>query len=451
MNESKVQAIIGPETSEQANFLAYMGNEAHIPIISFSAISSTLSPSKIPYFVRMAQNDSSQAKVIAAVVHAFGWKEVVVIHEDSSSAIGLIPYLSDAMEEINAKVHHRVVLPSKANKNVILGTLTKLAQMGPRVFVLHTSFSLCKRFFIHTHKVGMMADGYVWIITSELANHLAYMNSTVINSMKGVLGVKSYVPESKQLDDFKVRWKEQFRREHPEKEVVDVDVYALWAYDTALLIAISAENASFQYHESMHSIDLLGLDVSSNGESFLQSILNTKIRGLTGDIQLVDGQLQSNDFQIVNVLGNGAREIGYWNPETGLSKNPMDMKKNYSADMKDIEAVIWPGGSTMVPKDCAFGPYLSIGVPVKTGFEEFMKVVKNPQDNTAIATGFAVDVFEKVMGLLDPPFRYEYIPFENGHEGEPGYYNELIYQVYLKVSISLLLMFGIAFSVLLFL
>lgn len=299
-----MQAIIGPQTSEQANFLAIMGSEAQIPIISFSAVSSSLSPSKFPYFVRMAQNELSQARSIASVIHAYSWREVVIIHDDSNSGIGLIPYLIDAIQDIEVKVH---LLSSIVNKSMIHTTLRKISEMGTRVFIVHLSFSLGESFFIHAHKARMMADGYAWIITSELTNRLAYMNSMIVNSMQGVLGIKAFVPESNRLNDFKIRWKELFRRKHPEIEIIDVEVYTLWAYDTVWLMAMAAENSL----NWTNLIDIPSLDVSSNGEHYLNSILDTEFRGLTGDVRLVDGQLQSTDFQIVNVLGNGGRGIGF--------------------------------------------------------------------------------------------------------------------------------------------
>ncbi|RWR84268.1 glutamate receptor 2.8-like protein [Cinnamomum micranthum f. kanehirae] len=440
MNGSKVQALIGPQTSEQADFLAYMGKEAHIPIMSFYAVSSSLSPTKVPFFVRMAQNDSSQVRSIAAVVHAFEWREVVIIHDDSDSGIGLIPYLTDAIQEIDAKVSHRLVLSS--TESSINNTLHKITEMGTRVFIVHVSFSVGERFFINAHKAGMMEKGFVWIITSDLTNRLCYMNSSVLNSMQGVLGVQTFVPESEMLDDFKVRWKQRFRRQFPYIEILDLDAYSLWAYDTAWLLAAAAEKTTFLFNENFNStnskdlMDLLGSDVSPNGENYLKSILGTKIQGLTGDIQLVDGQLQSIHFQVVNVLGNGGRVIGYWTPEAGLSrsKSSKDMEKKYSTNADDLDGIIWPGGSTTVSKGWVFGRKLKIGVPVKTGFRQFIEVVKDPIDNKTVARGFCAEVFEKVMSIdyLHYPVLIEYVEFDNGRVGEPGYYDDLIYQLHLK-------------------
>lgn len=114
----------------------------------------------------------------------------------------------------------------------------------------------------------------------------------------------------------------------------------------------------------------------------------------------------------------------------------MDMEKNYSANADDLDGIIWPGGSTAVPKGRVFGRKLKIGVPMKTGFSQFMEVVKDPNDNKTVPRGFCAEVFEKVMSIdyLQYPVLLEYVGFDNGRVGEPSYYDDLIYQLHLKVS-----------------
>ena len=77
----EVQAILGPTTSMQANFVIGLGEKAQVPIISFSASSDSLTSTRSPYFFRATQNDSSQVNGIGALVQAFGWKESVLLGE----------------------------------------------------------------------------------------------------------------------------------------------------------------------------------------------------------------------------------------------------------------------------------------------------------------------------------------------------------------------------------
>lgn len=66
-------------------------------------------------------------------------------------------------------------------------------------------------------------------------------------------------------------------------------------------------------------------------------------------------------------------------------------------------------------------------MPVKPGFEEFVGF-----ENGA-PTGFCVDVFEAVVKELsyDVPRHYE--QFGDGEGSSNGTYDELVYEVYLKV------------------
>ncbi|GLT47959.1 hypothetical protein SLA2020_216100 [Shorea laevis] len=88
----------------QANFIINVGNKAQVPIISFSATSPSLSSIRRPYFFRATYNDSSQVKAISAIIQAFGWREAVPIYIDNEFGEGVIPYLFDALEEINVRI-----------------------------------------------------------------------------------------------------------------------------------------------------------------------------------------------------------------------------------------------------------------------------------------------------------------------------------------------------------
>ena len=101
MNNEKVHAIIGPQSSAQAKFVAKLGEKAHVPILSFSATSPFLSTNHNPFFIQTTQDDSTQVKAIAALIQAYGWREVIPIYEDTDYGIDLILYLIDAFQEVD--------------------------------------------------------------------------------------------------------------------------------------------------------------------------------------------------------------------------------------------------------------------------------------------------------------------------------------------------------------
>jgi len=146
------------------------------------------------------------------------------------------------------------------------------------------------------------------------------------------------------------------------------------------------------------------------------------------------------------VNGNGERGIAFWTPEKGLvrklnSKNT----STYSTSKNNLGPIIWPGDSSSVPKGWEIptnGKKLGIGVPVKDGFSEFVKVTHDPSTNKTKVTGYCIDVFNAVMGTLPYTVSYEFIPFAKPNGTSSDTYNDLVYQVYLKVGKNILTIFN---------
>ncbi|XP_052209397.1 glutamate receptor 2.3-like [Diospyros lotus] len=431
---AQVHAIVGPSTSMQADFVIDLGTKAQVPIISFSATSPSLSPLRTPYFVRVAQNDSSQAKAIAAIVRAFGWREVVPIYVDNAFGEGIKPSMADALHEIDARIPYWSVIPPSATGDQIVAELYKLKTKQTRVFIVHMFPDLASQLFMKAKEIGMMSEEYVWIITDAVGNDLTSLDPQVIDSMQGVLGVKPYAVPTKQLANFRGRWKTMF------KQGIDADlnVFGLWAYDAATALAMAVEavgatntTAFLETNTSRNSTDLETLGVSQMGPKLLQALKNTKFKGLSGHFQMADGQLQTSAYQIVNVNGNGHKGIGFWTAEKGLTKGfnlTSTTTVAYTTSKDNLRLIIWPGDTTSAPKGFTLGgKKLRIGVPVKNGFTEFVKVYR---DNKTRPEGYCIKVFDAVMAKLPYPVAYEFVPFETPEGKSAGTYNELVEQVY---------------------
>nr|TKS11786.1 glutamate receptor 2.8-like [Populus alba] len=441
----EVQAILGPNTSMQANFVIDLGEKARVPIISFSATSPSLTSIRSSYFLRATQNDSAKVNAISAIVQAFGWREAVPIYIDNEYGEGIIPYLTDALQEVDARVPYRSVISPSATDDQIVEELYKLMTMQTRVFIVHMYPSLGTRLFTKAKEIGMMSEGYVWIMTDGLSvDFLSSPNHSVTDTIQGVLGIKPYVPRTKELEYFRARWKRKFLRDNPNKIDAELNIYGLLAYDATTALALAVEKAgttNFGFRKanvsSNSSTDLATLGISLNGPNILRALSTTSFKGLTGNYLFVDGQLQSPAFQIVNVNGNGGRRIGFWTPTEGLVKtlNPRINKRMNSTSTSRVSTVIFPGDTTVVPKGWEIPTNekkLKIGVPVNYGFSEIVAVTKDPGSNTTTFTGFCIDVFDAVVKALPYALPYEYIPFAKP-DGEPaGTYNDLAYQVYLK-------------------
>ena len=138
----EVQAIIGPESSMQAKFIINLGEKGQVPIVAFSATSPFLTSLQIPYFFQATQNSSSQVKAISAIVQAYGWREVVPIYTNNEYGQGMIPFLIDALQEVDARVPYRSVIPPLASNDQIGEELYKLMTMQTKVFIVQAMLVL---------------------------------------------------------------------------------------------------------------------------------------------------------------------------------------------------------------------------------------------------------------------------------------------------------------------
>ncbi|XP_042495014.1 glutamate receptor 2.2-like [Macadamia integrifolia] len=318
MKERKVQAIIGPQQSEQAKFVINLGEKA-------------------------------QVNATASIFEAYGWKEVVLIYEDTEYGNGLVHYFSDAFQQINVLIPYRCVIPLTATDDQILEKLYKLMTMKTRVFLVHMTTSIGSRLFNNARNARMMDHGYAWITTSGLSSLLDHIDSHAIDSMQGVLGVQPYIQSSKQLEDFNLRWKRKFLSKKPHSEITEPSLFGIWAYDTVWVLAMAIERVgtlnphflSFKSSGENAFTDLSNLGYSEMGPKFRKTIRSTRLKGgLSGDLNLITGQRKPSAFQILNVIGK-QRVIGFWTAAKGLSQNLNATDKSmYSASADDLETPI---------------------------------------------------------------------------------------------------------------
>ncbi|KAL6976820.1 hypothetical protein U1Q18_025605 [Sarracenia purpurea var. burkii] len=90
--------------------------------------------------------------------------EMVLIYVDNEFGEWISPFLSDALQDTNARIPYRSVIPPFASNDRIV--------------------------FAKAKEVGMMSEGYVWIVTDAVANALGLLDPSAIDSMQGVLGVE---------------------------------------------------------------------------------------------------------------------------------------------------------------------------------------------------------------------------------------------------------------------
>lgn len=420
--------IIGPETWEEAVMVGDISSRAQVPVLSFAApaITPPLATARWPFLVRMAKEDSEQMKCIAAIIGLFNWKRVIVIYEDDAlgSVPGKLALLSEALQDVGSEVEFRLVLPpfsSVTNPNVAVHEeLKKLQTKQSRVFVvLHSSFSMTIHLFEEAKKSGLVGNDSAWIVTETISSYLDSFNSSVISSMEGTLGIKTYYSEDTSLyKKFYPNFRTTFRNEYHDEDNFQPGINALRAYDSIGIITQAMEK------------------LKSDGRSpkkLLKKILSSNFTGASGEVCFEEGQLSHDPIlRIVNVVGKRYKELDFWLPGIGFSRNPGE--KNETGYVGEISQdlggrVNWPGDLKLVPKGWAMptdGKPLIIGVPARTSFEKFVKVVDDKYPDVKNYDGFCIKLFYEVLNVLGYHLPYHFYPHN-------GTYDELVNKVYNKV------------------
>ncbi|KAK6283885.1 hypothetical protein POUND7_002837 [Theobroma cacao] len=427
IKEKEVKVIIGMETWEEAALVADIGSRAQVPVLSFAApaITPPLAASRWPFLVRMASGDSEQMKCIAAIISSFNWKRVIVIYEDDAFGgdSGKLALLSEALQDVGSEIDYRLVLPpysSLSNPNkVVQEGLMKLLNIQSRVFiVLQSSLSMTIHLFDNAKKIGLLGRHSAWIVTDTISSYLDSFSSSVISSMEGTLGIKTYYSEDSSLyKKFYPQFRKSFRNEYPEEDNFQPGINALRAYDSIGIITQAMERMKID---------------DNSPKTLLENIFSSNSTGLSGEIRFEERKPAHDPIlRIVNVVGKKYKELDFWLPEIGLSKNYE--KNNETGYLGDISVdlagrVTWPADLKLVPKGWAMPTNMKpmiIGVPARTSFEKFVKVEDGKYPGEKHYDGFCIKLFYEILGVLEYALPYKFDPHN-------GTYDELVHKVYNK-------------------
>ncbi|CAK9148187.1 unnamed protein product [Ilex paraguariensis] len=433
IKENNVQAIIGMETWEEAALVADVGNRAQVPIVSFASVivPQPLTPPRWPFLVQMATNVAEQIRCITEIVCSFNWRKVITIYEADyyGTDSGMFAALSDSLHDYGVEIEYRLVLPPFSSlsdpKSFVSENVAELLSKQSRVFVvLQISSSMAAHLFRQAKQMRLIGRDSAWIITDPFASLLDSVNTSVISSMEGALGIKTYfVEDSRSFLDFRQQFWRVFRSDYPEEDNFEMGIHALRAYDSLTTIA--------------NAINRTGS--SSNGSTtLLKSILSSNFTSLSGDISFHRGEVAGSSlYRIVNVVGKRYKELGFWSSAIGFSKSLVNKESDQKTrgDSMDTLAslVSWPGDIKRTPRGWSMpsdAKPMKIGVPGKTTFQKFVKVDWNSSLNEWSFSGFCIDVFYEVLKILEQsyPLPHEFVPYN-------GTYNALVDHVANQVCI----------------
>ena len=126
----------------------------------------------------------------------------MLIYVDNVYGDGIIPYMTDALQGIDVRVTYRSVISPSATDDQIGEELYKLMTMQTRVFIVHMCTPLGSYLFTKADEIGMMGEGYVWILTDGLTDLLSTLDPSSHRLNAGGVGRKASCSKNKRARKF---------------------------------------------------------------------------------------------------------------------------------------------------------------------------------------------------------------------------------------------------------
>ncbi|CAF2144073.1 unnamed protein product [Brassica napus] len=363
-----VKAIIGGNSLLETKLLAEIGEKARIPVISLNSPVS-LSLSKYSHLIQATYDSSSEAKGITAFIHEFDWKSVALVHEDEDDWRESMQLLVDHFHENGVHIRSKVGFTVSSTEEVMMDRLRKLKDLRTTVFVVHLSELIATHLFPCAEKLGMMSEGFAWILTVKSMNSFNQnLDDFSKQAMEGVVGFRSYIPMSKKLHNFTSKWRKSLPvEEDAGSEIARLSIPGVWAHDVAWALARAAEFTR----------------MSNVSSTLLEAITECRFKGLSGDFRIKNKKLLSNKFEIVNLIGSGERRVGLWNSNGSFSNK--------------LETIFWPGGTIQNPQGLQLGESkrktLRVLVTSSNRFPKLVNATTDPRTKKITADGFCIQVF----------------------------------------------------------
>ncbi|KAG2261189.1 hypothetical protein Bca52824_068268 [Brassica carinata] len=395
-----VEAIISGSSFLETKLLAELGEKARVPVISLdSPISSSLS--RYSHLIQATHDSSSEAKGITAFIQEFEWDSVALVYEDDDGWRESMQLMVDHFHENEVRIRSKVGFTSSSSDELMMD----------RVFVVHCSELVATHLFSCAEKLGMMGEGFAWILTAKSMNNF---NGDDFSRevMEGVVGFRSYIPKSKELQNFTLRWRKSLDSDDEVVglEITRLSVSGVWAHDIAWALA--------------RAVEVTRMVNASSSTTLLEAITDSMFKGLSGDhFHVKDNNFLSDKFEIVNLIGSGERVVGFWNSNGSFSNRRLLSSSTHNK----LETIIWPGGSAQSPNRRNPGENkrkkLRVLVTSSNRFPRLVKVTTDPATKIVSAEGFCIDVFKASIN----PFNYdvEFILWRGGSN-----YDKLAHALY---------------------
>ncbi|KAD4584312.1 hypothetical protein E3N88_21913 [Mikania micrantha] len=231
--------------------------------------------------------------------------------------------------------------------------------------------------------LGMMDAGYKWIATSKTMDLLDFMDDEVMESMQGVVGLKSYVPQSRDLKKLTLKYHVM--------EFNNMNAYAISAYDGVSALALAVEKTHSVL--KLNTQDLATTGSAQWGTTLLNQMLRISFDGLRGKEEV---------------------NVGFWTPDAGFIKK---IGKLNSFPHDGLDTIVWPGGILNNPTRRMLqgtSRSLIIAVPLLNRTGPRFEIKFDAKQKLTSISGFCFDVFLAAFQALDPNVAFEFIPIMRG-------------------------------------
>ena len=235
IHDKKIHALVGRMPLAEAAVLSHIHKNIAFFLTMPAAIyiPPTLPSVRSSNLIQFSNNLSIHLQCLAAIIGHFQWRTVTVIYEQTNSFSldsGIVTAFSDQLKSVSATVEQHLGFKSYP-ENAVEEGLRRLKIDSNRVFVvLHCSIELVTRLFQKANQMGMLENGFVWIVSDEVASLLESFDSSVVASMQGVIGYKTFFDDTtKSFKEFKIKFEQSYLAKYPGQGNPNPSLFALRA------------------------------------------------------------------------------------------------------------------------------------------------------------------------------------------------------------------------------
>nr|QNG40927.1 ANPR-like 4 [Placozoa sp. H4] len=334
--------FIGPDCSVVCQPGAILAGSWNIPMISYACSADDLSRQNIyPTFARTVGTTYILATAFPFIFQQYGWKSAVIMASTQEIWQYQATNIKKLLEEKNITIYEQSFVPGYhgdgrriQTKNILLSHSDKAT-----IFVLCAYGGDIREIMLNAKDLGLLNGKYAFIavelnIDSHIGSQTWMGNDTrdqeALEAYNGMLNVHLKTPDSPTWKNFTTEIRRRvaappYNKPLPANE--KVDTYAGTLHDAIILYAL-ALNATLQEGGNI-----------TDGITVANKMMNRTFSGVTGEVVIDKNGDRDPDYVLQNLVNGAYMDIGLY----------ISAQQNFS--MIPGKVVIWPGNTTVVPKD----------------------------------------------------------------------------------------------------